>query len=94
MSMIPHPVDEQECQQDTVRRLNMWLNALEERVIQLLQSCDPQEMKPAEREMAVSRHLALMLRFLQLRQKCAMTTASPGEQALLDAILKGLEEDA
>jgi hypothetical protein len=93
MSMIPHPIDEQDCQQDTVRRLNMWLNALEERVIQLLRDSDPQEMKPAERELAVSRHLTLMLRFMQLRQKCAMDTASPGEQALLEAILKGLEED-
>ena len=85
------PMDEQECQQDTVQRLQTWLNVLEERIVTLLHDNDPEAMKPAEREQAVSRHLMMMLRLLQLRQKYAQANPSAAEQALLDAILQGME---
>lgn len=89
MSYIP--MDEQECQQDTVQRLQTWLNVLEERVVALLHDNDPESLKPAEREQAASRHLTMMLRLLQLRQQYAQANPSAGEQALLDAILHGLD---
>ena len=85
------PMDEQECQQDTAQRLQTWLNVLEERIVALLHDNDPESMKPAEREQAASRHLTMVLRLLQLRQKFAQPNPSAGEQALLDAILHGLE---
>lgn len=87
------PIDEQECQQDALRRVNSWLVVLEERIAALLRESDPQEMKPAEREQAVSRHLAMLLRLLQARQRFAQAAPSPGEQALLDALLKDLPEE-
>ena len=49
-------------------------------------------MKPIEREQAASRHLTLTLRLLQLRQQYAQANPSAGEQALLDALFKGMDE--
>ena len=85
-------IDEQECREDTARRLNAWLTVLEERIVALLQGNDPETMKPGEREQAASRHLAMLLRLLQLRQKFAQPEPSPGEQALLDALFRSVEE--
>ena len=79
-------------EQDTVQRLNTWLTVLEERIVALLQGNDPETMKTSEREQAASRHLAMLLRLLQLRQKFAQPEPLPGEQALLDALLRGDDE--
>ena len=87
------PLNEQECQQDALERLNNWLNVLEGRVCALLGTNDLEAMKSGEREQAANRHLALLLRLLQLRQQYAEVAPTPGEQALLDAILRGLDED-
>ncbi len=87
------PMDEKECQQDVLQRTHKWLDALEQRVILLMNANDLTEMKPGECEQAISRHLMLMLRLLQLRQQHAQAAATPGEQALLDAILRGLDDD-
>ena len=87
------PMDEKECQQDVLQRTHKWLDALEQRVILLMNANDLTEMKPGECEQAISRHLMLMLRLLQLRQQHAQAAATPGEQALLDAILRGLDEE-
>ena len=81
-------INDQECREDTARRLNTWLTVLEERIVALLHDNDPATLKPAEREQAVSRHLAMLLRLLQLRQKFARPAPSPGEQALLDSIFQ------
>jgi len=89
--MSQSPLDEQECREDTTRRLNAWLTVLEERIVALLQDNDPETMKPGEREQAASRHLAMLLRLLQLRQKFAQPETSPGEQALLDALFRSDE---
>ena len=91
--MFNAPTDEQECQQDAVRRLNSWLNALEGRITALLGTVDFESMKPIEREQAASHYLMLTLRILQLRQRYADASPSPGEQALLDALFKGVNED-
>ncbi len=85
-------IDEQACQQDAVQRINNWLCILEERIHALLCANDPESMRPAEREQAISRHLILVLRMLQLRQQYAEASPSPGEQALLDALLHGMDE--
>lgn len=90
---MQNPVTEQECQQDAIERISTWLQLLEERVKMLLQPIVPGEMKPAERELAATRHLQLMARLLQARQKFAEPNPSAGEQALLDAILGNLEAE-
>ena len=87
------PMDEKECQQDVLQRTHKWLDVLEQRIVLLMNANDITEMKPGECEQAISRHLMLMLRLLQLRQQHAQAAASPGEQALLDAILRGMDDE-
>ena len=91
--MFGTPTDEQDCQQDALRRLNSWLNILEGRIDALLSTNDFELMKLAEREQAASRHLMLTLRILQLRQQYAEARPSAGEQALLDALFHQMDED-
>jgi len=79
-------------EQDVAQRLNTWITVLEERIVALLHGNDPETLKPAEREQAASRHLAMLLRLLQLRQKFAQPEPSPGEQALLDALFRRDDE--
>ena len=86
-------IDEQEWQQDALRRVDSWLNTLEQRITALLQANDPQALKPGECEQAVSRHLAMALRLLQWRQKLTQGGSAPGEQDMLHALLQGLPDD-
>ncbi len=86
------PTNEQDCQQDTLRRINYWLGILEQRIQTLLKQNDPETMKPGEREQAVSRHLMLTMRLLSLRQQYTKARASAEEQALMDVLMQGLEE--
>lgn len=91
--MSKNPVNEQECQQDALERLNNWLNVLEGRICALLDTNDLEAMKAGEREQAANRHLVLLLRLLQLRQQYAEAVPTPGEQALLDALLGSMDEE-
>lgn len=86
------PVTAQECQQDIMQRSQKWLAVLEERIIMLLHAHEPQALKPGECEQAISRYLVLLIRLLQLRQQHAETATPSGEQALLDALLRGIDE--
>jgi hypothetical protein len=79
-------------EQDTARRLNGWITVLEERIVVLLQGNNPETLKPVEREQAASRHLAMLLRLLQMRQKFARPEPSPGEQAFLAALFRSDDE--
>jgi hypothetical protein len=91
MSHLPQSVDEQGIQEETLRLVNSLVSALEKRIAALLQANEPQSMKPGEREQATSRHLAMLLRLLQYRQKLAQSpqdTSAPAGQALLDALLR------
>ncbi len=72
--------------------INYRLGVLEERIQTLLQQNDPETMKPGEREQAVSRHLMLTMRLLSLRQQYTKANASADEQAMLDALMHGLQE--
>ena len=85
------PLSEQACQQDILRRVHQWLGVLEQRIVALLQAHDPEAMKPGECEQAISRHLVLMIRLLQLRQQYVQVRASASDQALFDALLSGVE---
>jgi hypothetical protein len=61
----------EEYQEDALRRINQWLNVLEERITELLSDNDPKSMKPGEREQAADRHFTLILQLLKLRQEYA-----------------------
>ena len=85
-------INEHDCQQDTMRRINHWLSVLEERIQKLLQHNDPETMKPGEREQAISRHLMLTMRLLSLRQQYAKASAPTEEQAIMDVLMRETEE--
>lgn len=85
------PMNGEECQQDMLRRIHKWLIALEERIVMLLQANDLEAMKPGECEQAVSRHLMMLLRLMQLRQQYAEASTANSEQALFDALLRGID---
>ncbi|HCI78996.1 MAG TPA: hypothetical protein DHW02_04835 [Ktedonobacter sp.] len=87
------PINEQECREDVLRRTHKWVTALEERIILLMNANDIDAMKPGECEQAISRHLALLLRMLQIRQQYAEAVPSAGEQALLDVLLHSMDEE-
>ena len=91
--MLSTPMNEQECQRDTLQRVHSWLGVLERRIVELLEATEPSLLKPQEREAAASRHLLLVLRLLQFRQQYAEASPSAGEQALLDALLGSRDED-
>ncbi len=90
MSIVP--MNEQECQQDTLQRVHTWLGVLERRIVALLEATEPTVLKPGERETAASRHLLLVLRLLQFRQRYAEASPSVAEQALLDALWGATDE--
>ena len=90
MSIVP--MNEQECQQDTLQRVHTWLSVFEGRIVALLEATEPALLKPVEREAAASRHLLLVLRLLQFRQQYAEASPSAGEQALLDALWGEVDE--
>lgn len=87
------PMDERECQEDALQRIHNWISMLEGRVYALLNENELEQMKPSEREQAACRHLMLMIRLLQLRRQYAEAAPSAGEQALLDALLRGIDEE-
>lgn len=90
MSSIP--MDERECQEDALQRIHIWLGMLEGRIYALLNENNPEQMKSSEREQAASRYLMLMIRLVQLRRQYAEAAPSAGEQALLDVLLRGMDE--
>ncbi|MDQ2716819.1 MAG: hypothetical protein M3Z08_18085 [Chloroflexota bacterium] len=91
--MFDNPMSEQECQQDTMRHVQRWIDVLEERIIALLQANELHTLKPGERELAVNRHLVLVLRLLKLRQQYAGKDQPDDTQAgMLEAILHGIDE--
>lgn len=85
------PLSEQQCQQDILRRVHRWLSVLEQRVMLLVQTHDPEAMKPGECEQAISRHLVLMVRLLQLRQQYVQARSSTSNHEALDAFLRSIE---
>lgn len=85
------PMREVDCQQDALRRIQRWLDLLEARLIDLLRVCDPELLKPNEREQAIGRNLVLVLRFLQMRQQQARSLTPDNDQALMDEILQTFE---
>ena len=68
--MSEKTLKEEECLQDMLCRLQKLLDMLKGR-IDVLHDTTPEEqnMRPGEYEQAIDRHIALMLRMLQMRQQ-------------------------
>ncbi len=81
----------QRSEQDSTQRLERWLDLLENRLLILNQICEPEGLKASEREMAISRHLATLVRLLQLYQRSARNDGSDKEQQVVQTLLQELE---
>ena len=74
---------EQERQQDTLRRINQQLEALEERITALLSNIDLESMRTTnQRVKAAYRLQTMVMRLLELREECALLDEDYREQAL------------
>ncbi len=82
--MLDPAFDPRQCRQDTLQRLQRWLDLLEQRVEALLQ----EEMKPAECEMAYDRHITLMMRLLKMRQEYSAVQHTFATQAYIHSIIE------
>lgn len=90
--MSNSPTKENDCRQDTLERLNNWLDVLERRIHALLDTNDLESMNPAEREQAAIRHLMFLLKGFELRQKYAVSSDMDEYQAVLDALRYGTKD--
>ncbi len=72
---------------DALERLNNWLDVLEKLFHALLDMSDPELMSPAQREQAAIRYLMILPRFLQLRQKYAISSADEDNPAIIRALI-------
>jgi hypothetical protein len=76
---------------DVLERLNHWIDVLEERIHALLDTNDLELMSPVQREQAASRHLTVMLHFMQLHHKYIALSDDEDDDdpAIVDAIIRG-----
>jgi hypothetical protein len=80
---------------DALERLNHWIDVLEERIHVLLDTNDLELMSPAQREQAASRHLTVMLHFMQLCWEYEELSDDDDDDdpAIVDAIIDGDDID-
>jgi hypothetical protein len=83
---------EQERQQDTLRRINQRLEALEERITALLSNIDLKSMRTTNQRVQSAYRLQTMVgRLLELHEECALLDEDYREQAFRNLAL--YEED-
>ena len=74
---------EQKRQQDTLRRINQRLEALEEHITALLSNIDLESMRTTNQRVKAAYRLQTMVRrLLELREECALLDEDYREQAL------------
>jgi len=73
--------------EDALRRINIWLDRLEEQARRLLETFQPEELEPAQAANVASKYITLIARLLELRQQ--FTTESSGEEERLLRIIFG-----
>ncbi len=74
--------------EDALKRLNMWLERLEEQASRLLEAVEPEEVGPVHAANIAAKYIALLARLLLMRQQFAPETSSLEEQ-LLTFLLDG-----
>lgn len=55
-------------QQDTLHRLNIWLEKLEDQARKLLEACQPEELEPVQAANFTIKFITLIVRLLEVRQ--------------------------
>lgn len=69
-------------QEDAFRRINTWLDHLEEQARRLLETFQPEELEPVQAANVAGKYITLIARLLELRQQFATETSSAEERLL------------
>lgn len=73
--------------QDALRRMNEWLDRLEDQARRLLEAFQPEELEPAQAAAVAGKYITLIARLLELRQQ--FSTETTGEEERLLRIIFG-----
>lgn len=68
--------------QDALRRMNEWLDRLEDQARRLLEAFQPEELEPAQAAAVAGKYITLIARLLELRQQFSTETAGEEERLL------------
>jgi len=68
--------------QDALRRINTWLDRLEDQAKRLLESFLPEELEPMQAANMAGKYITLIARLLELRQQFTTETSSAEERLL------------
>ncbi len=79
-------------QQDALKRINLWLDRLERQALELLDTCEPEQLNPAQAATAANRYITLIARLLELRRQFSSETSNDEERLL--KIIYGEQPDA
>ena len=77
--------------EDALRRINAWLELLEEQALCLLANCQPEELTPAQMANLTGKYLTFIIRFLELRQELTPTPTEAEDAG--DRLLRFLSAD-
>ncbi len=90
-SQFPTQAQTTSMDEDALRRINEWLDRLEEQARRLLTVFQPEDLEPAQAANVASKYITLIARLLELRQQ--FTSEPTGdEQHLLQVILRPHEQ--
>lgn len=73
--------------EDALRRINLWLDRLEDQAKRLLDAFQPEELEPAQAASVASKFVTLIARLLELRQQ--FTNETTGEEERLLRVIFG-----
>lgn len=77
--------------QDALRRIDTWLDRLEDQARRLLEAFQPEELEPAQAANMAGKYITLIARLLELRQQFT-TESSSEEERLLRIIFGDMQE--
>src|SRR5947209_4025386 len=86
--MTPISIDELCSEKDDLKRVQRWMRILETCVFMFLQAYEPKDLKPAECERAITRHLSVITHMIHVNQQSNGDNAAPDRKTLLDALLR------
>ena len=68
--------------QDATRRINLWLDRLEDQARKLLESYQVEDLEPAQAANMAGKYITLIARLLELRQQFSIENSSMEERLL------------
>lgn len=77
--------EQESSDQDALKRINSWLDRLEDQARRLLEAFQPEDLEPAQAAAMANKYIMLIARLLELRQQFT-TEKSSMEERLLSLI--------